>query len=89
MPQGTLKLNLEYCDPGLHRLVYQFDYAGDPGAVVIDMSNAHIWDASSVAAMDGITTKYTARGEPVTIVGLNTASAQMHEHLAGHLGAAH
>ena len=39
-------------------LVYQFDYAGDPDHVVIDMSAAHIWDASSVAALDAITTKY-------------------------------
>ncbi len=30
-------------------LVYQFDYAGDPQNVIIDLSNSHIWDASTVA----------------------------------------
>ena len=35
-------------------LVYRFDYAGDPQRVVIDLSNAHVWDASSVAALDAI-----------------------------------
>ena len=32
---------------------------------------SHIWDASTVAALDAITTKYAARGKTVTIVGLN------------------
>jgi SulP family sulfate permease len=70
-------------------LVYQFDYAGDPGHVVIDMSGAHIWDASSVAALDAITTKYRSRGKNAEIVGLNEASAQFHENLAGKLSAGH
>ena len=47
----------------------QFDYAGDPDRVVIDLSRAHIWDASSVAALDAITTKYAARGKTVEIIG--------------------
>ncbi len=66
-------------------LVYQFDYAGDPGSVIIDMSQAHVWDASSVAALDAITTKYERRGKTVTIVGLNQHSADMHDRLAGQL----
>jgi SulP family sulfate permease len=70
-------------------LVYQFDYTGDPDHVVIDMSRAHIWDASSVAALDAINTKYTQRGKTVEITGLNEASARMHETLAGQLNAGH
>jgi SulP family sulfate permease len=70
-------------------LVYQFDYANDPVRVVVDMSGAHIWDASSVAALDAITTKYASRGKQVEIVGLNEASASFHENLAGKLGAGH
>src|SRR5699024_12773872 len=67
-------------------LVYQFDYTGDPRNVVIDMSQSHIWDASTVATLDAITTKYKARGKNVTITGLNEASAERHARLAGHLG---
>jgi SulP family sulfate permease len=70
-------------------LVHQFDYAGDPGHVVIDLSAAHIWDASSVAALDAITTKYKTRGKQVEIVGRNEASAKFHDNLAGKLGAGH
>ncbi|WP_454085400.1 SulP family inorganic anion transporter [Georgenia sp. Marseille-Q6866] len=67
-------------------LVYQFDYTGDPKNVVIDLSRSHIWDASTVATLDAITTKYAAKGKNVTITGLNEASAQRHARLAGHLG---
>ncbi|MBL7258900.1 SulP family inorganic anion transporter [Actinoplanes sp. LDG1-01] len=70
-------------------LVYQFDYANDPAHVVIDMSAAHVWDASSVAALDAITTKYEARGKRVEITSLNEASARFHANLAGKLGAGH
>jgi SulP family sulfate permease len=70
-------------------LVYQFDYAGDPQNVVIDLSNSHIWDASTVAALDAITMKYERKGKTVTITGLNQPSADRHSRLAGHLGAGH
>ena len=47
----------------------QFDYAGDPDNVVIDLSASHIWDASTVAALDAITQKYAAKGKTVKIIG--------------------
>jgi SulP family sulfate permease len=70
-------------------LVFQFDYAGDPQNVVIDMTHAHVWDASSVAALDAITTKYAARGKTVEIVELNKGSARIHGTLAGTLSGGH
>ncbi|MFH9815567.1 SulP family inorganic anion transporter [Streptomyces sp. NPDC017230] len=70
-------------------LVHQFDYKGDPDDVVIDLSGTHIWDASSVAALDAIETKYAQRGKKVTIVGLNEPSADMHQRLAGQLTGGH
>ena len=70
-------------------LVYQFDYSGDPDTVVIDMSESHIWDASTVAALDAIETKYASRDKVVDIQGLNDASLERHRRLAGHLGGGH
>ncbi|MFD3735772.1 SulP family inorganic anion transporter [Streptomyces sp. NPDC058632] len=70
-------------------LVYQFDYKDDPDDVVIDLSGTHVWDASSVAALDAIETKYAQRGKKVTIVGLNEPSADMHQRLAGQLTGGH
>ncbi|MGA8257113.1 MAG: SulP family inorganic anion transporter [Nocardioides sp.] len=66
-------------------LYTQFDYAHDPDRVVVDLSRSHIWDASTVAALDAITTKYQRRGTTVEIVGLNAASAERHERLSGSL----
>ncbi|MCV7346275.1 SulP family inorganic anion transporter [Mycolicibacterium rhodesiae] len=70
-------------------LVYQFNYTDDPHNVVIDMSDSHIWDASTVAALDAVTTKYHAKGKRVDIIGLNTDSADRHDRLSGMLGAGH
>ncbi|MBO8194961.1 SulP family inorganic anion transporter [Streptomyces oryzae] len=70
-------------------LVTQFDYAGDPDKVVIDLSAAHIWDASSVAALDAIETKYAQRGKTVEITGLNQPSARIHRKLTGELTPGH
>ncbi len=67
-------------------LVYQFDYTADPKKVVIDMSKAHIWDASTVATLDAITQKYERKGKTVTIVGMNAESQARHTRLAGNLG---
>jgi SulP family sulfate permease len=70
-------------------LVYQFDYANDPDSIVIDLTDAHIWDASSVAALDAVTTKYEQRGKTVEIVGLNRQSAKIHDKLSGELTGSH
>ncbi|MBX9426940.1 SulP family inorganic anion transporter [Streptomyces lateritius] len=66
-------------------IVGRFDYAGDPDRVVIDLSAAHVWDASSVAALDAIATKYAQRGKSVEITGLNHPSADLHARLTGEL----
>ena len=70
-------------------LVTQFDYVGDPARVVIDLSGSHVWDASSVATLDAITTRYRSKGKEVTITGLDEASQERHDRLAGHLAGAH
>jgi len=70
-------------------LYTQFDYAGDPENVVIDLSNAHVWDASTVAALDAITHKYATRGKKVEIVGLTGHSADRFERHTGQLAGAH
>jgi SulP family sulfate permease len=68
-------------------LVGRFHYATDPDRVVIDLSGAHVWDASSVAALDAIRTKYAQRGKTVETTGLNDPSARLHDKLTGELAA--
>ena len=68
-------------------LVGQFDYAGDPTNVIIDLTDAQIYDSSTVAALDSIELKYRQRGKDVQIVGLNEPSQAWHTRLSGQLGA--
>ena len=70
-------------------LVYQFDYAGDPQNVVIDLSDSQIFDSSTVAALDAIEMKYRQKGKNVHIVGLNEPSMGWHGTLSGRLGGGH
>jgi SulP family sulfate permease len=91
-PEGTTRIYFVHGElffASSNDLVYQFDYADDPDSIVIDLTAAHIWDASSVAALDAITTKYQSRGKNVDIIGLNKASAHMHDNLAGKLKVGH
>jgi SulP family sulfate permease len=64
-------------------LVHQFDYANDPDDVVIDMSGAAVWDASSVAALDAIRYKYRSRGKSVRLTGLDSVSLDRLGRLSG------
>lgn len=66
-------------------LYTQFEYALDPADVVIDMSASHVWDASTVAALDAITEKYRSRGKAVRIIGLNDSSLSIQDRLSGEL----
>ena len=70
-------------------LYTQFEYATDPEYVVIDMHASHLWDASTIAALDAITEKYHHHGKDVKIIGLNDASTLMRERLGGKLDAGH
>jgi SulP family sulfate permease len=66
-----------------------FDFAGDAPRVIVDLSRAHVWDASAVAALDAIETHYARHGTTVEITGLNRESRHLHTTLSGQLAAAH
>ena len=50
----------------------------------IDVSRAHIWDISSVAALDMVVLKFRREGAEVEIIGLNEASETIVDKLAVH-----
>ncbi|MCM3689187.1 SulP family inorganic anion transporter [Kocuria rosea] len=66
-------------------LYTMFDYANDPQQVLIDLTGSHLWDASTVAALDSVTDKYARYGKDVRIVGLNQPSRRMRARLSGTL----
>ncbi len=64
--------------------VEAFDFTSPAQAVVIDVTDAHFWDISSVAALDKVVLKYRRHGVAVEVVGLNQASAHMVDRFAVH-----
>jgi sulfate permease, SulP family len=61
-----------------------FDFKEALDRVIIDVSAAHIWDISSVAALDMAVLKFRRDGAEVQIIGLNEASETIVDKLALH-----
>ena len=61
-----------------------FDFREALEHVVIDLSNAHIWDISSVAALDMVVLKFRREGADVELIGLNKASETIVDNLGVH-----
>jgi SulP family sulfate permease len=61
-----------------------FDFREAPDRVTIDLSRAHIWDISSVAALDMAVLKFRREGAEVELIGLNEASETIVDRLAIH-----
>ena len=59
-----------------------FDFKESLEKVIIDVSNAHIWDISSVTALDMVVLKFRREGAEVEIIGLNEASETLVEKLS-------
>lgn len=61
-----------------------FDFKEALEKVTIDVRHAHIWDISSVAALDMIVLKFRREGADVEIIGMNEASETIVDKLAIH-----
>jgi len=61
-----------------------FDFREALEKVTIDVSRAHIWDISSVAALDMVVLKFRREGAEVELVGMNQASETLVDRLAIH-----
>lgn len=61
-----------------------FDFKEALDKVVIDVSRAHIWDISSVGALDMVVLKFRRDGAEVELVGMNRASETIVDKLGIH-----
>ena len=61
-----------------------FDYVHAPRRVVIDLTDAHFWDTTAVAALDRVVLKLRRHGAQVEVIGLNRASQSLVDRLATH-----
>ncbi|NDW05592.1 SulP family inorganic anion transporter [Jiella pacifica] len=66
------------------RFASAFDFKEAVEKVVIDVTSAHIWDLSGVAALDRAVLKFRREGAEVELKGLNEASATIVDRLAIH-----
>lgn len=60
----------------------KFDYDIEDEKVVIDFTDAHIWDDSGVGAVDRVVLKFRERNNKVEIVGLDAGSQKLINQLA-------
>ena len=61
-----------------------FDFNEELEMVVLDLSQAHLWDQSAVVAIDKVVLKFCRKGADVKLVGLNEASATLLDRLTVH-----
>ncbi len=61
-----------------------FDFKEAVDKVVIDLTQAHFWDITAVAALDKVVIKFRREGTEVEIIGMNEASATIVDRFAVH-----
>lgn len=66
------------------RFVSYFDFKAAVDKVIIDLSAAHFWDISAVAALDKAVIKFRREGADVEVVGLNEASETIVDRFGVH-----
>ncbi|PWH23729.1 sodium-independent anion transporter [Xanthomonas perforans] len=66
------------------QFVASFDFLGTPPKVLIDLSHAHFWDISAIAALDRVVFKLRAHGAEVEVAGANQASNALIDTLGTH-----
>ncbi|MGQ9368472.1 SulP family inorganic anion transporter [Azospirillum sp. A39] len=66
------------------RFVAAFDFKDVLERVEIDLSRAHFWDISAVAALDKVVLKFRREGTRVDLIGLDEANATLVDRLAVH-----
>ncbi|WP_373185060.1 SulP family inorganic anion transporter [Halopseudomonas sp.] len=66
------------------KFIGAFDFKEALDRVVIDLSRAHFWDITAVAALDKVVIKFRREGTEVEILGLNEASATIVDRFGVH-----
>lgn len=78
----TYKVTGQVFFASAEQFVDAFDFQEALESVTIDLTRAHFWDISAVAALDKVMLKFRRDGTEATIVGMNEASATTVDRLA-------
>jgi SulP family sulfate permease len=68
----------------VERFTAAFDFKEVLDRAIIDVSRAHFWDISAVAALDKAVLKFRREGTSVEVIGLNEASTTMVDRFGVH-----
>lgn len=66
------------------KFIAAFDFKEAIDKVTIDLSRAHFWDITAVAALDRVVLKFRREGTEVELIGLNKASATIVDRFGVH-----
>ena len=66
------------------KFVDTFDFKEALDKVTIDLTHAHFWDITAVAALDKVVIKFRREGTEVEVLGLNEASATIVDRFGVH-----
>ena len=66
------------------KFIAAFDFNELSPKVSIDLTHAHFWDITAVAALDKVVLKLRRLGSEVEVLGLNQASATIVDHFGRH-----
>jgi SulP family sulfate permease len=61
-----------------------FDFSTAEKKIIIDVSQAHLWDITAVGALDKVVIKFRRAGVDIEVLGFNRASADMVDKFALH-----
>jgi SulP family sulfate permease len=64
--------------------IRSFDFKEVNEKVMIDVSQAHFWDVTAVAALDKVVMKFRREGAEVELVGMNKASQTIVDRFGVH-----
>jgi len=77
----TFNINGPLFFAAVEGFIQSFDFTTKDSNIIIDFSNAHIWDGSAVGAIDKVVIKYSENNNKVTIQGLNPSSRKLIDRL--------
>lgn len=66
------------------KFIASFDFKEGISQVTIDLSKAHFWDITAVAALDKVVLKFRREGAVVHVLGMNEASATIVDRFGTH-----
>ena len=82
--QRTYKVVGQVFFSSADKFIAAFDFKDSVRQVTIDLSRAHFWDITAVAALDKVVIKLRREGIEVQVLGLNEASATIVDRFGTH-----